>query len=152
LFLPQDASAGGLTEPVTGFTDGASVSLEPDPAVVDLGNTTQDLPGSTATSLTPLMMAYYPTWVANVFPPERIDFSRLDWIDFAFAVPNDNYSLDWDGSDMAPNILTRLVALAHQHGKKVKLSVGGWGGSKYVALFGMLSRPDNIILGGSRLP
>ncbi|KAI0251261.1 glycoside hydrolase family 18 protein [Lactifluus subvellereus] len=79
-------------------------------------------------------MAYYPSWVSEVFPPERIDFSRFDWIDFAFAVPNDAFALDWDGSDMAPEILPRLVSLAHQQGKKVKLSLGGWDGSKWFSL------------------
>jgi len=78
------------------------------------------------------MMAYYPAWVAETFPPERINFSLFDWIDFAFAVPNANYTLDWDGSEKAPDILSRLVDLAHQRGTKVKLSIGGWGGSKYV--------------------
>jgi chitinase len=78
------------------------------------------------------MMAYYPAWVAETFPPERINFSLFDWIDFAFAVPNANHSLDWDGSEKAPDILSRLVDLAHQRGTKVKLSIGGWSGSEYV--------------------
>jgi hypothetical protein len=94
-----------------------------------------DLPSTTTgTSLTPLMMAYYPSWVSTVFPPEGIDFSRFDWIDFAFAVPNDDFALDWDGSDLAPELLSRLVGAAHQQGKKVKLSLGGWDGSMYVGL------------------
>ncbi|KAI0052983.1 glycoside hydrolase family 18 protein [Auriscalpium vulgare] len=76
-------------------------------------------------------MAYYPDWVADTFPPERIDFARFDWIDFAFAVPNANFGLGWDGSDTAPDLLRRLVTAAHRLGKKVKLSVGGWTGSKY---------------------
>jgi chitinase len=49
-------------------------------------------------------------------------------------MPNEAFGLDWDGSDKAPGILIRLVDVAHQHGKKVKLSVGGWGGSRYVGL------------------
>ncbi|KAI9466875.1 glycoside hydrolase family 18 protein [Lactarius psammicola] len=72
-------------------------------------------------------MAYYPGWVADAFPPERIDFSRFDWIDFAFAEPDENFTLGRDES----NILSRLVNVAHQNSKKVKLSVGGWDGSKY---------------------
>jgi len=77
------------------------------------------------------MMAYYPDWAAPAFPPEKIDFGRFDWIDFAFAVPDQNYNLTWDGSSNAPNLLTRLVSAAHGSGKNVKLSIGGWSGSKY---------------------
>lgn len=127
LFLPQDPSADVFTELAPGSSVVASVSPESDPAVAH-PNVTQD-PSS---SPTPLMMAYYPAWVADTFPPERINFSLFDWIDFAFAVPNTNYALDWDGSEKAPDILSRLVDLAHQGGTKVKLSIGGWGGSKYV--------------------
>ncbi|KAI0322472.1 glycoside hydrolase superfamily [Amylostereum chailletii] len=76
-------------------------------------------------------MVYYPDWVAGYFPPEKVDFGRIDWVDFAFATPKQDLSLGWDGADDAPQILDRLVKAAHQRGKKVKLSVGGWTGSKY---------------------
>ena len=76
------------------------------------------------------MMAYYPDWASSSMPPEKIDFSRYDWIDFAFAVPLSGLGLGWDGSDDDPDLLNRLVTAAHQSGKKVKLSVGGWTGSK----------------------
>ncbi|KAI0683604.1 glycoside hydrolase [Cytidiella melzeri] len=76
-------------------------------------------------------MAYYPDWAASTFPPENIDFSRFDWIDFAFAVPTENFGLGWDGDGNTPDLLRRLVSAAHQSGKRVKLSVGGWTGSKY---------------------
>ncbi|KAI0068759.1 glycoside hydrolase [Artomyces pyxidatus] len=77
-------------------------------------------------------MAYYPDWVGDMYPPEKVDFSRIDWIDFAFAVPDANCNLGWDGAEAtAPGLLQRLVAAAHAKGKKVKLSVGGWTGSKY---------------------
>ncbi|KZT12531.1 glycoside hydrolase family 18 protein [Laetiporus sulphureus 93-53] len=76
-------------------------------------------------------MAYYPDWAAPAFPPEKVDFGRFDWIDFAFAVPDENFNLTWDGSSEAPDLLTRLVAAAHNSGTKVKLSVGGWTGSQY---------------------
>ncbi|EED77690.1 hypothetical protein POSPLDRAFT_134913 [Postia placenta Mad-698-R] len=76
-------------------------------------------------------MAYYPDWAAPTFPPEKIDFGRFDWIDFAFALPDQNYNLTWDEPSSAPGLLSRLVSAAHRSGKKVKLSVGGWTGSKY---------------------
>ncbi|KDQ64625.1 glycoside hydrolase family 18 protein [Jaapia argillacea MUCL 33604] len=75
-------------------------------------------------------MAYYPDWAGSTFPPEKIDFTKFDWIDFAFALPNQNFGLSWDDPG-APALLTRLVAVAHKGGKKVKLSIGGWTGSKY---------------------
>ena len=77
----------------------------------------------------PLLMAYYPDWVGDDFPPENIDFSRYDWVDFAFAVPDSQFQLGWD-DDKAPGLLSRLVAAAHTSGTKVKLSIGGWTGSK----------------------
>ncbi|KAJ8456523.1 hypothetical protein ONZ45_g18686 [Pleurotus djamor] len=33
----------------------------------------------------PLVMGYYADWTAGNFPPEKVDFSRYDWIDFASA-------------------------------------------------------------------
>ena len=126
-FSPQDPSADGFTKLLHEHSDVASVSPESDPTILHH----YIIQGQSNSSMS-LMMAYYPAWVAKTFPPERIDFSLFDWIDFAFAVPNANYSLDWDGSETAPDTLTRLVDVAHQRGTKVKLSVGGWSGSKYV--------------------
>ncbi|KAJ6515764.1 glycoside hydrolase [Mycena sanguinolenta] len=76
-------------------------------------------------------MAYYPDWAGPDSPPEKIDFTRFDWIDFAFALPTEAFDLTWDNPDAAPRLLERLVTAAHSKGKKVKLSVGGWTGSKY---------------------
>ena len=75
----------------------------------------------------PLVMAYYPDWAS--FEPEKIDFKRFDWIDFAFAVPDRNFNLKWD-DPKAPGMLRRLVSTAHAGSKKAKLSIGGWSGSK----------------------
>lgn len=129
LFLPQDPSADGFTEPAPGYSDRVSVSPELGSVVVQ-PHSTQGPLSTTGTYLTPLIMAYYPVWSANVLPPEHINFSRVDWIDFAFAMPNETFGLNWDGSDNAPDILMRLVNVAHQQDKRVKLSVGGWGGSR----------------------
>jgi hypothetical protein len=67
-----------------------------------------------------LVMAYYPDWVGDSFP----------WIDFAFAVPNSKFALTWDEPKKGPDLLKRLVDRAHANGTKVKLSLGGWTGSK----------------------
>jgi hypothetical protein len=77
----------------------------------------------------PLVMAYYPDWVGSDFPPKKIDFTLFDWIDFAFALPDEYFNLTWD-SDDAPMLLKQLVSEAHSAKKKVKLSIGGWTGSK----------------------
>jgi hypothetical protein len=72
------------------------------------------------------MIAYYADWTNPNIP----DF--LDWIDFAFAIPTQSFSLAWDDPDNAPARLSHLVSVAHQVGTKVKLSIGGWTGSRYV--------------------
>lgn len=79
----------------------------------------------------PLLSAYYPDWAASDLPPEKIDMTRFDWIDFAFATLDKNFNLVWDDPDSSPDILNRLVAAAHAKGTKVKLSIGGWDGSRY---------------------
>lgn len=112
----------------TASSAGPTSTYDPGVASNDTSNTPTDATKRPAVG--PLVMAYYPDWVADSFPPEKIDFSRFDWIDFAFAVPDENYGLGWDGSSTAPDLLGRLVSLAHGKGKKVKLSIGGWTGSK----------------------
>lgn len=78
----------------------------------------------------PLVMAYYPDWASYSLPPEKIDFARFDWIDFAFALPDQSFALAWDDPVNAPALLQRLVTSAHDAGKHVKLSIGGWTGSQ----------------------
>lgn len=75
----------------------------------------------------PLVMAYYPDWASYSLPPEKIDF--------AFALPDQSFALTWDDPVNAPALLDRLVASAHDAGRYVKLSIGGWTGSKFRACF-----------------
>lgn len=75
----------------------------------------------------PLVMAYYPDW--SHMDPLLIDFKLFNWIDFAFAVPTTDFSLTWD-DPKAPDMLRKLVSTAHEVGTKVKLSIGGWSGSR----------------------
>ncbi|KAF8812560.1 glycoside hydrolase family 18 protein [Phlegmacium glaucopus] len=76
-------------------------------------------------------MGYYPDWADPTFPPEKIDFRRYDWIDFAFASLNEDFALVWDDMVNSPKHLSRLVTAAHAEGSKVKLSIGGWTGSQH---------------------
>lgn len=132
-----DPSAN-TTSPVSGnatttaSSDAPSPTDSDDPGLAPNGTDNFPMDASRNPLKGPKVMAYYPDWVAASFPPEKIDFSRFDWIDFAFAVPDSNYGLGWDGSDSAPDLLKRLVSLAHAKGKMVKLSIGGWTGSKCV--------------------
>ncbi|KAF9782934.1 glycoside hydrolase family 18 protein [Thelephora terrestris] len=79
----------------------------------------------------PLLMAYYPDWASYSLPPEKIDFTRFDWIDFAFGLPDKSFALTWDDPVNAPALLQRLVTSAHDAGRYVKLSIGGWTGSQH---------------------
>ncbi|KAJ7935123.1 glycoside hydrolase [Mycena leptocephala] len=87
--------------------------------------------GEVTAAATFIAAAYYPDWSADAFPPEGLDYSRFDILNFAFAIPNSSNGLDWDSGSQA--ILKRLVASAKSSGKgtKIVLSVGGWGGSTY---------------------
>ena len=76
-----------------------------------------------------LVMAYYPDWLGPAFSLSKIDFGRFHWIDFAFAVPDADLTLKWDDPG-APELLTELVTAAHNASTKIKLSIGGWTGSK----------------------
>lgn len=76
------------------------------------------------------MAGYYADWSASYLPPESIDWSKFDVVDFAFAEPTSDGGLQFT-QDNSSDLLHRLVTLAHAAGKRVKLSVGGWTGSAY---------------------
>ena len=76
------------------------------------------------------MAGYYPDWSAWTLPPESVDWSKFDVVDFAFALPTADGRLEFTQSDSS-DLLMRLAAGAHKNGKRVKLSIGGWTGSKY---------------------
>ncbi|KAJ7019323.1 glycoside hydrolase [Mycena alexandri] len=87
--------------------------------------------GEVTAAATFIAAAYYPDWSADTFPPEGLDYSRFDILNYAFAVPNSSSTLTWDDGSQA--ILKRLVTSAKNsgHGTKIVLSVGGWGGSTW---------------------
>jgi chitinase len=76
------------------------------------------------------MAAYYPDWSAWSLPPESLDWSKFDVVDFAFAIPTADNNLQFTQDDSS-DLLKRLVSTGHAAGKKVKLSIGGWTGSAY---------------------
>lgn len=79
----------------------------------------------------PLVMAYYPSWTRSQFPPESINFTNYDWMDFAFAIPTEDFDLTWDDPAVTPGLFSRFVDACHAGGARAKLSIGGWTGSKY---------------------
>lgn len=132
-FQPTPAESSNATmSPLTLPSNGTQLATDEAPFLLPVPDSDLFPPSSTsqvASANTPLVMAYYPDWAASSFPPEKIDFNRFDWIDFAFALPAEDFSLTWDNPG-APKLLARLATAAHSKGKKVKLSVGGWTGSQ----------------------
>lgn len=83
---------------------------------------------------------YYPDWSVWTFPVSQIDWSKLDLVEFAFAIPNSNYDLEFTQYNSL-DTLSELVAAGHAAGKKVSLSIGGWTGSVYFSP--AVSSPSN---------
>ncbi|KAK0206363.1 glycoside hydrolase [Desarmillaria ectypa] len=73
-------------------------------------------------------MAYFPDWAG--LTPEQLDFKVFDWIDFAFAIPSSSGSVGFQDEPSETKLFNDLVKAAHAANTKVKLSVGGWTGSK----------------------
>lgn len=73
------------------------------------------------------IVGYYPDWASETLSPEKILFTKLMHINYAFAVVDENHELKLPSK----YILENLIKLAHQHGVKVLLSIGGWIGSKH---------------------
>lgn len=76
------------------------------------------------------MNGYYADWAATNLPPESVDWSKFDVVDFAFAEPDSEGALQFTQTNSG-DLLKRLATSAHAAGKKVKLSVGGWTGSAH---------------------
>lgn len=68
-------------------------------------------------------LGYYPAWVKDSFPAEKIDFTVLNHVIHAFAWPDSQGNLCfWDGFHYPG-----LVEAAHKGGGKVSIALGGWG-------------------------
>ena len=73
---------------------------------------------------------YYPDWTVWTYPVSALDWSKLDVVDFAFAIPDVNFQLQFLQYNSL-DTLRELVSAGHAAGKKVRLSIGGWTGSVY---------------------
>ncbi|BGP14946.1 hypothetical protein JCM10213_007252 [Rhodosporidiobolus nylandii] len=72
---------------------------------------------------------YYPDWVEDVMPPEKINFKEFDLINYSFAIPGSDGKVSlssWSG-----DILKRVVKYAHGNDTKVLIAIGGWSDSQY---------------------
>ena len=65
-------------------------------------------------------VGYMPSWAGSV---TSIQYSKLTHINYAFALPNSNGTLQ--GIENTSK-LSQLVSLGHQNGVKVSLAIGGW--------------------------
>lgn len=65
-------------------------------------------------------VGYMPSWSGSV---TSIQYSKLTHINYAFALPNSNGTLQAIDNTAK---LSQLVSLGHQNGVKVSLAIGGW--------------------------
>lgn len=69
------------------------------------------------------VVGYYTAWQRAAFPAEKVAFKHLTHIAHAFIWPNADGSLAMYDNFIYP----QLVARTHQAGKKIIVSIGGWG-------------------------
>ncbi len=65
-------------------------------------------------------VGYMPSWSGSV---NSIQYNKLTHVNYAFALPNSNGTLQ---AIPDPNKLSSLVSLGHSNGVKVSLAIGGW--------------------------
>lgn len=72
--------------------------------------------------------AYYAVWVqqAGKLTPDTIDYSAFSHLIHFAVVPADDGTVDTEKGGITPAESLAVITPAHQAGKKVLLSVGGW--------------------------
>ncbi|KHO01344.1 chitinase [Metarhizium album ARSEF 1941] len=73
----------------------------------------------------PIFVGYYPTWRHGDI--SNMDLSNYTHINVAFAIPEKNGSLSFEGDAFMDKVVTKLQGA----GSKVLVSVGGWAGSAH---------------------
>jgi chitinase len=73
-----------------------------------------------------VVVGYYADWTAAKLPADKIPYSKLTHINYAFGVLDENNKIQFDTKDL----LKKVVELARPHNTKVLLALGGWTGSK----------------------
>ena len=69
------------------------------------------------------VVGYYPQWVQSEFPANNIDLSVVTHVNHAFAWPNQNGDILFYNNMLDPSINQAI----HNQGRKILLSLGGWG-------------------------
>jgi len=82
---------------------------------------------TTILSGTKRVVGYYPAWNRYTFPADKIEYEHLTHITHAFIWPKSDGKLDKYSTIPYPD----LVDMTHQAGKKILISVGGWGNCTY---------------------
>ncbi|CAD6923635.1 unnamed protein product [Tilletia controversa] len=90
------------------------------------------LGGLSPAAAQPLLTGYWADWTAADLPPESIDMTRFDIINFSFGIPTPSFDVTFN-SAQSTVLLQRLVAAAlkAKTGTRVVLSIGGWISSQY---------------------
>ncbi|GAA5927503.1 hypothetical protein JCM3775_006001 [Rhodotorula graminis] len=127
-------STGGSSSSSSTVVSSTS-SAAPTSTTSHVSTSTSAAPSATATSTGwptsggQIAGGYYPDWVQDVMPPEKLNYKMFDLINYAFALPTSDYLVtlpDYSGS-----ILKRVVKMAHGNNTRVNIAVGGWTDSVY---------------------
>jgi len=70
-----------------------------------------------------IVVGYYPAWNRSILPADKIEYENLTHIAHAFIWPNANGSL----STYSYFHYNQLITETHNAGKKIIVSIGGWG-------------------------
>ncbi len=73
----------------------------------------------------PVVCGYYPSFLREALPAENVQFERLTHVAHAFAWPDADGSLSMGSNFLYPQLVDR----AHRAGRKILVSLGGWGQS-----------------------
>ena len=86
--------------------------------------------------------AYYAGWQQGTLPPQSIDYGALTHICHFALVPNSNGTLNDQSNSVSASSASALISAAHAAGKKVLITVGGWGTeSAFMSATGSGTRP-----------
>jgi chitinase len=72
-----------------------------------------------------VVVGYYTSWNKSVYPADKISFENLTHINHAFAWPEANGTISMYST--VPDL--QLIEQTHLAGKKILISLGGWGNS-----------------------
>jgi chitinase len=76
---------------------------------------------------TPWVSAYYAGWMQGDLPPSAIDFSAVTHIIHFSISPSGGANISGAGNGITPTTSAAICQAAHAAGKKVIITLGGWG-------------------------